>query len=400
MTAQPSRSEFIAMIAMMFATIAFSIDAMLPALPRIADTFSPDAPNQAQLVITSFVLGMGVGTLFTGPLSDSFGRKPVVIWGAVLYILSTVVAIFSPSLEGLLMARMVQGIAAAAPRVVALAVVRDNYEGRQMAQIMSIVMIVFALVPALAPSLGAVIIHFGGWRAVFWSFLVFSVISTLWFLIRQPETHPVEKRRPFRAGTIWSAINEMFAHPIVRLAIYVQAMGYGMLFAAISTIQPIYEHSFDRAESFPLWFALTAVMAMSSSYLNSKLVIKLGMQRMVRGILTVNIIISTTVIALQFTQIPLVNLFPAFLLWQMIIFFQAGIVLGNLNALAMEPMGHIAGMAASVIGAIGTVAGVALAAPIGLMFDGTPLPLTVGALLLALIGRYLMHRMAQIPIDR
>ncbi|WP_372833859.1 MFS transporter, partial [Puniceibacterium confluentis] len=149
-----SRVEFIALIAMLFATIAFSIDSMLPALPEIGAALSPGNLNRVQLVITSFVLGMGIGTFFTGPLSDTFGRKPVVLCGAILYIVASLVAARAQSLEVLLAARVVQGLGAAGPRVVALAIIRDLYQGRGMARIMSFVMIVFTLVPAIAPSMG------------------------------------------------------------------------------------------------------------------------------------------------------------------------------------------------------------------------------------------------------
>jgi len=169
-----SQGEFIALIAMLFATIAFSIDAMLPALPQIAAELSPDAPNTAQLVVTSFVLGMGVGTLFAGPLSDTFGRKTVIIAGALLYCAAAFVASLAPSLEGLLMARVLQGLGAAGPRVVSLALVRDLYKGREMARVMSFAMMIFTLVPAIAPFIGQGIIWVAGWRGIFLSFVVFS----------------------------------------------------------------------------------------------------------------------------------------------------------------------------------------------------------------------------------
>ncbi|NVK58951.1 MAG: MFS transporter, partial [Rhodobacteraceae bacterium] len=163
----PGRPEFIAMLAMLFATIAFSIDAMLPALPEIGAELTPDDVNRAQLVVTSFVLGMGIGTFFTGPLSDTFGRKPVVLAGATLYVVMSLVAAQEDSLELLLVARLFQGLGAAGPRVVALAIVRDLHSGREMARIMSFVMMIFTIFPALAPSMGAVIIDLSSWRGIF-----------------------------------------------------------------------------------------------------------------------------------------------------------------------------------------------------------------------------------------
>ncbi|MBK5925794.1 MFS transporter, partial [Rhodobaculum claviforme] len=187
--------EFVALLAMLFATIAYSIDAMLPALVVIAQELSPEAVNRAQLVVTVFVLGMGLGTLFWGPISDSYGRKSIVVFGIALYCTAALVAARAQSLEVLLAARFVQGLGAAAPRVVTLAIVRDLYQGRMMARVMSIVMTIFIVVPAVAPMIGAGIIALADWRAVFWSFVVFGIVSGSWLMIRQPETHPPERRR-------------------------------------------------------------------------------------------------------------------------------------------------------------------------------------------------------------
>ncbi|MGB1390920.1 MAG: MFS transporter, partial [Paracoccaceae bacterium] len=217
-----SKSEFIALIAMMFATIAFSMDAMLPALPEIGDELSPENLNRAQLILTSFVLGMGIGTFVTGPLSDAFGRKPVVYGGAVLFILACLVAWRSSSLELVLAARVIQGMAAAAPRVVGLAIIRDMFAGREMAKIMSLAMMVFTIFPAFAPLIGSGIIALIGWRGIFLAFILFSLISVSWLAIRLPETHPAANRRPFRFPLLVDAARQILSNPILRLSILVQ----------------------------------------------------------------------------------------------------------------------------------------------------------------------------------
>ena len=191
MTTDPrrlSQPEFIALIAMLFATIAFSIDAMLPALPQIAAELTPADPNRAQLILTSFVLGMGLGTFLAGPISDALGRKPVIVLGAGLYMVGALLAWAAPTLETVLAARLLQGLGAAGPRVVSLAMVRDLYSGRHMARIMSFAMMIFTLVPALAPLAGQGIIALTGWRGIFLAFLVFAVVATSWLSLRQPET--------------------------------------------------------------------------------------------------------------------------------------------------------------------------------------------------------------------
>ncbi len=396
MTDRMPKGEFIALIAMMIATIAFSIDAMLPALPEIGAQLSPDDVNRAQLILTSFVLGMGIGTFFTGPLSDAFGRKPIIYGGATLYILACVVAWASSSLELVLAARVAQGLGAAGPRVVAMAVIRDLFSGREMARIISIAMLIFTLVPAIAPMLGAGVIAFAGWRGIFISFIIFSVINVLWMGIRLPESLAREDRRPFRLPLMISAVKEMFGHPTVRLSIMVQTLCMGMLFTMLTMVQPIFEIIHDRAESFPFWFGFIALMSGSASLLNAILVVRVGMRRMVTWALGSQILVTITVIILSSMPLSPNASFALFVFWQTTVFFLAGITLGNLNAIAMEPMGHIAGMAASVIGAFSTVLAAAIAAPIGLLFDGSLAPLSTGILTMCVIAFALMLHMGRI----
>ena len=388
------QTEFIALIAMMFATIAFSIDAMLPALPEIAADLTPDSPNRAQLIITSFVLGMGVGTFFAGPISDSFGRKRVILAGAVLYCIASMVAYAAESLEIVLAARVVQGLGAAGPRIVTMAMVRDLYAGRQMARIVSFAMMVFTLVPALAPAVGAVIIAASDWRGIFLAFIVFAIAGMLWLGLRQPETLPPAARSPFRLTPLTAAAREVVMHPVVRMSILVQTLLFAGLFGFLSTIQQIFDQSFGRASEFPLWFAAIALISGSASLLNAALVVRLGMRRMVRTALAVQIVASGLMAVITLGDlVPVAAQFPIFVVWTTGVFFMTGLTLGNINAIALEPMGHIAGMAASVTTAIATVAAVVVAIPLGLSFDGTPGPLALGITLLVIIASLLMRRL-------
>ncbi|MFD2739304.1 multidrug effflux MFS transporter [Sulfitobacter aestuarii] len=390
------RAEFIALIAMMFATIAFSIDAMLPALPEMGAELAPEAPHRAGLILTAFVFGMGLGTFFTGPLSDAFGRKNVIYAGAALYIIAAAVGWASNTLEVMLVARVFQGLGAAGPRVVSLAIIRDLFSGREMARIMSIVMMVFTLVPAFAPAMGAAIIAFGGWHGIFFAFIVFSLVSALWMGLRLPETLPVQQRRPLRLRLMMGAVHEMFAHPSVRLSIMVQTLALSMLFVTLMLVQPIYDQIYDRGESFPFWFGLVALISGSASLLNALLVVRYGMRRLVSIALGGQILLSGAYFLFDLTAMAEPYGFAAFVLWQTCLFFQAGLTLGNLNAIAMEPMGHIAGMAASVTGAVSTVLAALIASPVGLLFDGSTRPLVGAVLLLALVGFALMLHMGRV----
>ena len=392
----PSRAEFIALIAMLFAIIAFSIDAMLPALPRIGAELSPDAPNRAQLIVIAFVLGMGAATLFAGPMSDALGRKPMVIGGTALYIIGAALAWFAPSLEWLLLARVLQGVGAAGPRVVGMAIVRDLYGGREMARILSFVMMVFMLVPAIAPLVGSWIIAAAGWRAMFGAFVIFAGIATLWLALRLPESLPPAARRPMRLPAIASAVGEVLTHPVVRLSIMAQTMGYVLLFTSISLIQPVFDKVFDRGAQFPLWFAGMAIVSGSASIINAALVMRLGMQRLAMAAFGAQVILSTLMTLCWLAGLRGDAMFAVYLVWQCTVLFQSGLTVGNLNAIAMEPMAHIAGTAASVIGAISTIAGALIAAPIALVFNATPLPMSLGVGGASAVAFVLLWRLGRI----
>ena len=374
-----SQGEFVALTAALFAIVAISIDAMLPALPEIAATLSPEAPNRAQLVITSFVFGMGLGTLFVGPLADAFGRKPVIYAGTALYALTALACYFATTLETLLIARVLQGASVAAARVVSMAIMRDLFKGREMAKIMSFVMMVFIMVPAIAPLLGQGIIALAGWHAIFLVYILFAAVIILWFGLRQPETLPKENRRPLDFGILLAATKELFTHRIVVISILAQTLTMAALFATLSSMQGIFEQRFDRAASFPLWFAFIALGSASGSLINSRVVVRLGMRPVITAAYSSVLALTLLLLALNASgTMPEILAFPAHILWSAALFATMSLTMGNLNALAMEPVGHIAGLAASVMTSVATVASVVLAVPVGLAFNGTAMPLMAG----------------------
>ncbi len=390
--------EFIALMAMLFSMVAFSIDSMLPALPQIAGELSPDAPNRAQLVVTSFMLGLGFGSFVTGPLSDAYGRRVVVMGGIVLFIIGAVLAWLARSLELLLLARMFQGLGVAGPRIAPLAMVRDLYEGRRMAQITSFITTVFMLVPALAPSLGAVIIAIGGWRGVFVAFVVFAVLAGGWLMARQGETLAEPDRRPFRLAPLLLSFREVVANRVARIVLVALTLEFAALVSLLSSTQQVYADVFDRQASFPLWFAATALVAATGTVLNASLVMRLGMRRLVISAFGAQMLLSVIAGAVFYSEaLQGTAAFALWFAWSASLLFGVGLIMGNLNALAMQPLGHVAGMAASLLSAASTVAGVAIAVPIGLAFDGTPLPLVLGVAVLT-GGAWLLIR-TQLPPD-
>lgn len=390
-----SLPEFTAMLAALTATVAFSIDAMLPALPQIAQTLSPGDINRAQLVLTAFVLGMGLGTFLIGPISDALGRKRTLAGGIVVYILGALLATQAQSLEALLAARVLQGLGASAPRIVPMALVRDLYAGREMAKVTSFIMMIFILVPALAPSIGAVIIGFAGWRGVFFAFVLFGLLGMSWVALRQPETLRPENRRPLRLAPLYAGAREVLASREVRLYTVVMTLGFGQMFALLSSSQQLFA-AYGVSESFPKWFAAMALLAGSGSVLNARFVMRLGMRRIVSMAYWMQVVVAgvmSLLLALGLTQGGFG--FAAIFLWAVSLFFMAGVTFGNLNALAMQSMGHLAGMTASVVSALSTFGAVLIAAPVGLMFNGTAWPVVGAALICSLIAALLMRRASE-----
>lgn len=389
----PSQREFVAMMAMLFAGVALSIDAMLPALPQIAQALSPDAPNRAQLVVGLFFAGMGLGTLVAGPVSDAIGRKLTLMVCAAIFVLGAFLSAVAPSLEMLLAARFLQGLGAAGPRSVGMAMVRDLYKGRDMARIISLVMMIFTLVPALAPLVGQGVMLVGSWRLIFVAFIVFALLTHAWLGLRQPETLAHAARRPLRPGLLWQATGEMFANPTARLSILCQSLSLACLVSILSSQQSIFAQHFDREASFPAWFGVIAILSMVGSIANARLVTRVGMRGMVRA--TYGLLAGLTAVLLALILaglMPAALEFPAHILWSVAIFAMMGLTMGNLNAMAMEDLGHIAGLAASLMTAAATVLSVVLAVPVGQAFAGTQVPLMAGVLVFSTLALALMLR--------
>lgn len=387
MTPSPTRTrgqfELVAMLAVLMALMAFSTDAILPAMTEIARTFAPDNKSQTQLIVSAFMLGAGIGMMIFGPMADSFGRRRALTVGIGLFVLGSLAAAFAQSLEMLIAFRVLMGVGAASTRTVAQAVTRDLFSGADQARISSLVFMIFVMVPTFAPLLGQQIIFAAGWRGLFGIYILFALAVLTWFLLRQPETLAPEHRRPFRIKPILAAVVEVLRMPVSRRYVVVQMLMYAQFIAYLSSAEQLWVDAMGVGDAFPLYFALISVFAAGSGFLNSRLVGRLGMRRMLMGAFASQTLFAALALAIwasgAMDDASQSARLTVFTIWSITLFFVNGLTLGNVAALAMEPLGHIAGTAAAVIGAIGTAAGMIGAVPLGQAFDGTPRPIMAGA---------------------
>ncbi|MEQ9501725.1 MAG: multidrug effflux MFS transporter [Deltaproteobacteria bacterium] len=366
--------ELIAMIAALMSLNALAIDVMLPALPAMGDALGVTTENHRQYVIIAFVLGMGTGQLFFGPLSDAFGRKSVLVVSLAGYAVFGAACAFPGSFAQLVAFRALQGLFAAGARVTALSVVRDKAAGPKMARIMSFVMAVFMIVPIVAPGLGYVILKGFSWRAIFWALVLFGVSLCVWLLLRLPETLPKDQRRSIRPRAILRGYVEVVRHPISRSYTLATGLVFGALFAFISSSEQIFR-SFDRVETFPLFFAgVASTMAMASVF-NARFVERIGTRRLSHAALGTFVAVQIVYGGLYFSGFE--GFWPYYLCTGAS-FFTFSMMGANFNAMAMEPLGHVAGTASAALGFTSTTISGVLGGLIAARFDGTPLPIVLG----------------------
>ena len=357
--------------------VALTVDGMLPALPEIGRDLGATNPSDPQLVVSMVFLGMGFGQLIFGPLSDSIGRKPSLYIGMVVFIIGCLMCNFAQSFEMMIAGRIVQGVGASGPRIVPMALIRDEYEGRGMARIMSLIMMVFILVPMVAPLLGQVVIYYADWRAIFTCFLVLAIVLLVWFAIRQPETLAIEKRKPFNIKTVLAGFKEVLKN---RIALgYTASIGMvsGAFVAYLATAQPILQEQYELGLQFPAYFAVMSLSIGIASYLNSKLVIKWGMRLLSSWSLILIIIISSC-FALYLYFIGAEPSLWLLMIYLVVVLFFNGILFGNMTSMAMEPLGHIAGVGAAVVGSLSTFISVPFGILVGHSYNGSVMPLVLG----------------------
>jgi len=368
--------EFVALMASLMSIVALSIDALLPALPEIGEALGVADPNDNQKLVTMIFLGLGFGQLIFGPLSDSFGRKPIVYVGFTLFIIATFICITTKSFEIMILGRVLQGVGLASPRTLSIAMIRDSYSGDFMAKILSIVVMVFILVPVIAPTLGQFLLNYYNWESIFYVNLLFGLIVMLWFWKRQPETLSNQNKIKFTPLLFVNGTKEFIKHKHAVGFTLVSGFITGSFMVYLSTAQQIFEQQYNLGDKFPYIFASLAIAVGLATFLNSRYVIKFGMWRIAFAGTIAYCIISLLYIVLYWSGVnPSIEILITFFALQ---FFAIGFLFGNLRSLAMQPLGHIAGIGAAINGFVSTVMAVPIANYIGGFVSDSVLPLFIG----------------------
>lgn len=379
-----SQFEFVALMASLMSIVALAIDALLPALDYIGFSIGTTKSSDTQLLITMIFLGLGIGPLLFGPISDSLGRKPIVYMGFFIFIIASMICIYSESLFWMVLGRILQGVGLSAPRTISIAMVRDTYSGDYMARIMSFITVVFILVPIIAPAMGKFVLDHYNWQAIFYIQLFFSVLVSIWFWRRQVETLPVEKRVKFSSEIFPNGLKELIKHKKTIGYTVISGFITGSFMVYLSSSQQIFHTQYGLKEEFPYIFAGLAISIGSATFLNGTLVVKYGMERIINTAIFGFFGISLLYLILFYnTPNPSVIVLLSFFGMQ---FFSIGFLFGNLRAMAMQPIGHIAGIGAAITGFLSTIMAVPISIYIGKFIDQRALPLFIGFLICSFLS--------------
>jgi DHA1 family bicyclomycin/chloramphenicol resistance-like MFS transporter len=371
-----SQFEFVALMASLMSVVALAIDALLPALETIGITIGTTNVVDNQLLITMIFLGLGFGPLVFGPLSDSLGRKPVVYMGFALFIIASFICVNAQSLEMMVIGRILQGIGLSAPRTISIAIIRDMYSGDYMARIMSFVTVVFILVPVVAPAMGKFVLDYYNWHGIFYIQVIISLLVSLWFFKRQPETLSIENKKVFSGKGFIGEFKELLKFKRTIGFTLISGFITGSFMVYLSSSQQIFQNQYNLQEEFPYIFAGLAIAIGAAVFLNGVLVLKYGMEKLITVALISFFVVSAVYVGLFYNSPnPDVRILLLFFALQ---FFSIGFLFGNVRAMAMEPVGHIAGIAAAVTGFISTIMAVPISIYIGRFIADTALPLFIG----------------------
>lgn len=382
-------AEFVALMALYVALMAMSIDTILPALFVIGEEFHVASENDSQYVIGILFLGFTFGQIIYGPVSDSFGRRSTIYVGLIIFIIGNILSLSATSFSMMLFGRFLQGFGAAGPRIISVAVTRDLYRGREMARVMSFIMTIFILVPVIAPSIGQAILLFASWRVIFRIFLVAAVIAFIWTYLRLPETLKAKDVRPFNFKSIWHDFCKVAGNKITLGYAICAGLVFGSLIGYLNSSRQIFQDYFGVGKNFAYYFAISALSIGAASILNSMIVRRFGMKLLCHYALIVTIVMSLIFLPISLQQEHMsVTLF---MVYMVVVFFCMGLMFGNLNALAMEPMEHYAGIASAFVGSLSSGISAVIGAAIGQSYNNSLSPMFIGFLLLSLSSFFLLN---------
>ena len=364
-------------MAAMSALDAFSIDAMMPALAQIGDDLGIAAENDRQLVITALFLGFSIGVLFYGFLADHYGRRIPVIGGFLLFVAGSLACLTAETFSVMLAGRVLQGLGAAGPYVLSIAIVRDSFKGDEMARLLSLIMMVFIGVPMVAPFIGQGLLLLAGWRSIFAVLMLFALLTMCWFAIRQRESLSFENHRPLSLLKIKQSVLEVLSHPVTFRYIIVIGLLAGAFIAYLSTAQQVFQEMYQLGTRFPIVFASLAFVFGIASFLNSRLVIRIAPDVLVKYAIGL-IVFSSMVYLVAFRDHSVSPPLYVHLVYLSLIMGSFAFLFGNTTSLAMEPMGHIAGAASSVVNSFSTMIAIVVATLVGSQLDSTVYPVVVG----------------------
>ncbi len=383
--------EFIALMAFLMSNVALSIDAILPALNAIGKAINDIHNSSLQYIISMIFLGLGIGQLVFGSLSDSYGRKPIVIAGVGIFIIGSIICIYSNSLDVMLFGRVLQGLGLSAPKTISVSIIRDTYSGNKMARTMSFITVVFIIVPMIAPIIVQVILNTLNWQSIFHFQLLFVLITIVWFYLRQKETLPKVKRKQFNVVNFRYSFFEFIKNRSAIFCTLISALMEGAFIAYLSHSKQVFQDQYSLVNEFPYIFAGISLVLGLATFVNGSLVIKYGMSKLISLALLIFTFSSLIFLFIFWNDYnPSIIYLLIFLVLQ---FLSFGFIFGNISALAMEKVGHIAGVSASIFTFVSTTLGVIVAVCIGYFFKHTVFPLFLGFLITGSLSMLLLHKL-------
>jgi DHA1 family bicyclomycin/chloramphenicol resistance-like MFS transporter len=384
-------AELIFLLALMTSLGALTIDLQLPAMPLILQSFGLNESNEQQWIITAYMLGFASAQIFYGPLSDSYGRKPILVFGLLVYIAASLACLFAQSYWVFLLARATQGIGAAAARIMINAITRDFFKGNEMARVTSLVMLIFIMVPVFAPSLGGLILWISEWHTILYVFVGFGLLILVWSLMRLPESLNPEDKKDLNLKQLLETFKRVVSEPISMTFAVISGVIFSGFMAYLNSAEQIFSQMYDAKDSFPIIFGMIAIFFGLAAFINSRIVMIYGAMKVTYYAMLLMLFSNLVALisTIYFRGLPPLWLFAINL---GVINVCIGLVYGNVMAIAMLPLGRMAGMGASVIGMISAF----LAAGIGILISqqltNSIFPITIGFLSTSMLAFLLLYK--------